>query len=315
MSFRSPEQGSLFAELDAPAPEAAPARPACAKVRASKPTFELCVLGSGSGGNSSVIRYNQEAFLVDAGFGPLTSAKRLQQAKVRVDQIRAVLVTHLDQDHFRPTWMATLLGFGIKVYVHRWHLSDFELIPGAFEMIHAGLVEVFDDEAFSPIDDITVRPIHLSHDTKGTSGFLIENHVGRVGYATDLGHVPDELIERFTGVDVLAIESNYDPPMQLKSGRPLFLKRRIMGHAGHLSNQQCFEAVCRIIDRSPPGSPKHIVLLHRSQQCNCPNILREVFAQDLRVAGRVHLSEQRKRSRWFPIERRATAPREQMLFE
>jgi phosphoribosyl 1,2-cyclic phosphodiesterase len=102
-------------------------------------------------------------------------------------------------------------------------------------------------------------------------------------------------------VDLLAIESNYDPPMQLRSKRPLFLKRRIMGDAGHLSNEQAFEAVRRILDRSPDGSPRHIVLLHRSRQCNCPQTVREVFARDGRIAARLTLSDQRRPTRWFEV--------------
>src|SRR4029077_12704376 len=111
-------------------------------------------------------------------------------------------------------------------------------------------------------------------------------------YATDLGCVPAELIERFAGADVVAIESNYDPEMQVGSARPLFLKRRIMGQAGHLSNQQAFEAVSAIARRGPAGSPAQVVLLHRSRQCNDPRKVRDVFGQDPELATRVTLTEQ-----------------------
>ena len=277
--------------------------------------FGLCVLGSGSGGNCTIIRLRDQAVIIDLGFGPRTTVKRLGQAGFSLDHIKSVCLTHLDQDHFRPHWMATLLGRRIRVHLHRWHLDQWLTLPGAEAMVEAELVSVFEDEPFEPAAGLKISPIHLAHDQKGTIGFLVESDFGRIGYATDLGHVPPELIERFAGVDVLAIESNYDPPMQLKSPRPLFLKRRIMGHAGHLSNEQAFEAVTRIIDRSPPGRPGHVVLLHRSRQCNCPEIVRRLFSQDKRIAERLTLSEQRRRTRWLhPIPVQVAAA-QQLTFE
>ena len=144
--------------------------------------------------------------------------------------------------------------------------------------------------------------MRLPHDRQGTNAFLVQTSVGRVGYATDLGHVPGELVARFAGVDLLAIESNYDPDMQRRSSRPLFVKRRIMGKLGHLSNAEAFEAVQQITARSPRGRPKHIVLLHRSHQCNDPDLVRRLFTQDRQLYRRVTLTQQRRRSRWFKIK-------------
>jgi phosphoribosyl 1,2-cyclic phosphodiesterase len=124
----------------------------------------------------------------------------------------------------------------------------------------------------------------------------------RIGYATDLGRVPSQLIRQFVGVDILAIESNYDPEMQLRSGRPAFLQRRIMGGRGHLSNQQSFDAVQQLFNRciaTRNDLPRHVALLHRSRQCNCPNLVREVFSQDSRLPGRLTLAEQFTPTDWM----------------
>jgi phosphoribosyl 1,2-cyclic phosphodiesterase len=289
----------LFADLFTAGVEEEPPRRAAAP-RPRVAGLSLCVLGSGSGGNSAAVRFGDDLILIDLGFGPRTIARRLDQARSSLSAVRAICLTHLDQDHFRPRWVPTLIGWGIKVFLHRWHAQGWSAIPGGDAMRDAGLVEIFDETGFEPLPGLRVSPVHLAHDVKGTSGFHLASRPGSLGYATDLGHVPDELLERFTGVDLLAIESNYDPPMQLKSARPLFLKRRIMGHAGHLSNQQCFEAVCELVRRCPRGvTPRHVVLLHRSRQCNDPEVVREVFARDPSVFSRVVLSEQRRRTRWF----------------
>ncbi|MCC7145402.1 MAG: MBL fold metallo-hydrolase [Phycisphaeraceae bacterium] len=259
----------------------------------------ICVLGSGSGGNSSVVRTTQgRTMLLDLGFGPRTTGKRLEQAKVNLQEVEAVCLTHLDQDHFRPAWMGKLLEEQIPLFLHRWHLPEFERLPGAVAMRESGLLRLFEKDVFEPVTGVRARPIRLPHDLKGTVGFVLEAQGARLGYATDLGHVPEELVEEFTGVDVLALESNYEPELELASRRPAFLKKRIMGGHGHLSNQQAFEAVRKIASRSPGGRPQKVMLLHRSSQCNHPTRVLKVFSQDAEILRRVILTEQRRRSRW-----------------
>jgi hypothetical protein len=116
--------------------------------------------------------------------------------------------------------------------------------------------------------------------------------------------VPSELVERFCGVDLLAIESNYDPELQRLSGRPMFLQRRIMGGRGHLSNAQALAAVQAMLNRCQRCGhrlPRHVVLLHRSRRCNCPDLLRAMFAEDARLHGRVVLAEQHRISGWLEV--------------
>ena len=84
------------------------------------------------------------------------------------------------------------------------------------------LVTPFDGHAFAPVDGMRVSSIPLAHDQMGSHGFVIDGFGVRVGYATDLGRVPQRLIDRFCDLDMLAIESNYDPDMQMSSSRPWF---------------------------------------------------------------------------------------------
>ena len=88
--------------------------------------------------------------------------------------------------------------------------------------------------------------------------------------------VPDFIYDRFRGLHALAFESNYDRRMQIDSHRPAFLKRRIMGGSGHLSNEQSFEAVTRIAMESKLS---HVVLLHLSRECNDPRIITKHYAE------------------------------------
>lgn len=298
--------GDIVAAQEAPSPTRSTRR--CAGLR-------VCVLGSGSGGNSTVVQFGDDAILIDAGFGPVTTAKRLAQAGLNLGMIKAIVLTHLDQDHFRPTWTRTLLGWRLPVYCHDWHQPAMARHPAAPQLMSAGLVRNFDNGAFDAGTSLSITTVALKHDKQGTFAFHLKMPDGaRLGYATDLGHVPDELVRRFAGVDLLALESNYDPPMQLKSKRPLFLQRRIMGSAGHLSNEQAFECVQKIDQLSGDGNPQHIVLLHRSQQCNRPGKVREVFEQSPDIWNRVTLTHQRRRSKWFKVNPAGQLSTAQMQF-
>ena len=269
---------------------------------------ELCVLASGSAGNCTVLRAPSGVMLVDAGIGPRTVAQRMNGTGVSVADVSAICLTHLDRDHFNFNWIGTIVRRGIRLFCHASRVADVlryaqgHVSDDAETKDFAALVVGFCEETFEPLQGLTFRPVHLAHDREGSDGFVAEGFGRRVGYATDLGHVPSHLLEMFCGVDVLCIESNYDPQMQADSPRPWFLKQRITGGRGHLSNQQAFDAVRQVIERCERRGmtlPEHIVLLHRSRQCNCPTLLRSLFTRDARIGPRLTLTEQYSRTEWI----------------
>ncbi len=340
------QQMPLFAS-DASAGQAGGAAPRSAGHAAgvAGAPVRLCVLGSGSGGNCTVVQVPPRdagpAMLIDAGFGPRTTARRLAQAGLSLAHVQAICLTHLDRDHFRPSWVPVLIERGIAVHVHRWHASELRRLPGAGELHAAGLLRRFGERAFDVLAGVRARPMRCQHDRQGTIAYRFEVESafppsgrgrGRVsptalrheagadaepqatpsplskgggvvalGYATDLGHVPEALIEHFAGVDVLAIEANYDPFMTVHSPRPTFVNRRNMSDSGHLSNEQALAAVRRIDAVSGGGNPRHVLLMHRSRQCNHPTKLRRAFEAEPALARRVRLTEQRRRTGWLTV--------------
>lgn len=270
-------------------------------------SIELCILASGSRGNCTAVRTPRGVMLIDAGLGPRLTAARLAGTDVALRGVSAICLTHLDCDHFSKTWIGTIVRQGIRIYCH-WarvsHLCGLAQVAVTERVAEqfASLVHSFDSAAFEPIAGLKILPVALAHDDAGSHGFRLEGFGCRIGYATDLGRVPDALIELFEDLDLLALESNYDPQMQRESTRPWFLKRRIMGGRGHLSNQECFAAVRRILARHETNGaslPSHIVLLHRSGECNCPRRVREMFMRDTRIASRLVLAEQHERTAWL----------------
>ena len=257
-------------------------------------SLELCILASGSAGNASILRSPTGVLLIDAGISPRALAKRLDGTGVRVADIGALCLTHLDGDHFSTSWASTLRHLNIPVYCYANKVDSLRLSAPDL----APLIRPFRADAFSPIAGLTCDPIRFAHDRLGSHGFVIDGFGYRIGYATELGRVPRHFFDRFRDLDCIALESNYDPQMQADSGRPRFLKRRITGGHGHLSNLQAFAAIRKLLDRAR-YLPDHIVLLHRSQECNCPHFVRQLFSTDQRIASRLTLAQQHERSPWL----------------
>lgn len=286
--------------------------------------IEMRVLGSGSTGNCTVVRAHGRLVMIDAGLGPRTVATRLgPDGKEQLRKLDALLLTHLDRDHFNPAWFATLANLGVTIYCHQKHLYGLYRHPpttraaiDARALQRRGLLRPFSDEAFTidalrhdlleasapPAADaapaVRVQPVPLAHDRSGVFGFDVAVGPTRLGYATDLGRVTESLVHAFRDVNLLAIESNYDPPMQIGSARPDMLKQRIMGGRGHLSNEQALRAVRQIIERSSEP-PAHIVLLHLSRQCNCPSVIRKLYETHPELASRLCLTHHKLPTRWL----------------
>lgn len=287
-------------------------------------SLELCILASGSGGNCTLLRHGSGVALIDAGIGPRAMEKRARGTGVTLEDVRAICLTHLDHDHFCQTWAKTIAERQILIFVAenlrgallrklRGYFEDYGHVAPRFD----GLVQTFGGRAFAPMEGLSAAPLPLAHDELGSHGFVFAGRRHRVGYASDLGHVPDALLERFAGLHIVALESNYDREMELSSNRPFFLKQRIMDGAGHLSNEQALAAICAILDRVQRQGqelPSHIVLLHRSRQCNCPRLVRRLFAKDERIASRLVLAEQYQRTAWLRPPDAAVRAGEQLAF-
>lgn len=228
----------------------------------------FATLASSSSGNCSVLVHgsgqNHRLTLIDCGISPRRTRVLLDQLGLDFSRIDDIVLTHLDRDHCYPSW-AKALPKHARFRIcegHRNRARRAGLLYRTTEIFRAG-------EPFELGRGVRVTSELLSHDDLGVASFRFDlpcaRHGGRsIGYATDLGRATPGLISLLMGVDVLAIESNYCRDMQVASDRPEFLKSRIMDGSGHLSNDECLDAVHAISPR------ERVVLLHLSRQCNTP---------------------------------------------
>lgn len=240
----------------------------------SDASLRFAVLASSSAGNASVLVADtprgRRQILLDAGLSPRATRDALARLGLRLEDTAAVLFTHFDHDHAKASWAGVAKATGLRLACARAHRR--EALGRGYP--DGALVHFDPDRGAFDLDGLRVTPCENPHDEGVTIAFRIESEAGGLGYATDLGRGHDALVSTLRGVGVLAIESNYDPAMQLASARPEFLKRRIMGGAGHLSNAECADLVARIASGAPP---EHIVLLHLSRQCNDPALVRTLW--------------------------------------
>ncbi|MBA3045189.1 MAG: MBL fold metallo-hydrolase [Candidatus Thermoplasmatota archaeon] len=226
--------------------------------------FQFCVLGSGSSGNSVAFWDSENLFLIDAGFSCKETVRRLGQAGLDVENLDAILISHEHVDHVSGVRVLQK-RFGTRALstepVHRWLDAKFgmstepELVPSIPE--HVG--------------NFTVTPFEVCHDASQTVGFTVCKKGSKVSLATDLGHVTPGVRARFMDSDAIIIESNHDVQMLKEGPYPAFLKKRILGRQGHLSNAQSAEMLVSVVGEKTI----HIALAHLSQENNKPEIAQE----------------------------------------
>ena len=231
--------------------------------------FTLQVLGSGSGGNCTAVVGPAGIVLLDIGFSPRETRRRMDSCGLDPGAVRAAVLTHPDRDHLHSGWTRAIGGLtGPRLHVRARHVEAVTAMG-----YDRGWLEPFDG-AFR-LAGIDFDPHPLPHDSLGSTAFRISVGAAHAGHATDLGRWGPRLEAHLEGVSVLLLESNYDPAMQRASGRGPYLISRIMDGRGHLSNEQAMEGARALHRRSPLAA---LQLLHLSRQCNDPGLVARSYA-------------------------------------
>ena len=126
-----------------------------------------------------------------------------------------------------------------------------------------------------------IYTLPASHDSPGTTGFLIEYNDEKMAYITDTGYIHENIQRIINNCDIYCIESNHDPRLLMLTKRPMFLKNRILSSSGHLSNQDCSYVLGNVIG----PKTKQIVFLHRSQEANSEDMVNQTFISTMNKMG------------------------------
>ena len=243
--------------------------------------MRVTVLASGSAGNATLVEGARGSILIDLGLSEREASRRLRALGVEPREIAAVLVSHEHGDHVSGAPLFSRKN-GVPVFTTR----DTAAAAGLRESLVAGLVVIEAGRAFE-VAGMRVHPFSVPHDAVDNVGYVVEEDGRRVGYATDLGYPSAVASERLRGCDVIVVEANHDVTMLRQGSYPAHVKQRVMGRAGHLSNDQAAELLAVTVT----PSTRTVFLAHLSEKNNDGRLALETGRAALRAIGRdaVHL--------------------------
>lgn len=225
-------------------------------------------LNSGSNGNCYYIGNENEAILIDAGISCREIEKRMKRLRLTMQKVKAVFISHEHSDHVK----------GITALVRKYQIPAYITSPTLFYSgcnIDNRLAVPFVADEPIVIGDLTTIAFSKLHDASDPYSFVVMYDGVKVGIFTDIGAPCQQLIKHFKECHAAFLEANYDCEMLEKGNYPYFLKKRIRGGKGHLSNQQALE----LFRKYKPAFMSHLFLSHISENNNCPHIVKQLFEE------------------------------------
>lgn len=240
--------------------------------------IQFISLGSGSSGNCYYLGTPTYGILIDAGLSTRAIRKHLKSVDINMDTIRAILVTHDHADHIK----------GVGYLADKLHLPIYTTAA-----IHSGInnnkcmreplspLSVHHIEKNVPfyIEDFHITAFEVPHDGTDNVGYNIEVANKVFTFATDLGEITPTAAAFLKRANYMIIEANYEEEMLLMGRYPKFLKERVAGPYGHLSNQDTAD----FLANEYQNSWKHIWLCHLSKDNNHPDLALKTMEYSLRM--------------------------------
>lgn len=233
--------------------------------------MKVCVLASGSEGNSTYVETKTHKILIDLGMNMKYIKSKLEELEVSPNEIDTVLISHVHKDH-----IGCLDSF-IKKYDPNVYLSKIMYS----ELDNNSLIKSYDNIVFFDtdfyIDNLKIELIKTSHDTKDSRGFIITENDKSVVYITDTGYLNQRFFNKLKDKSLYLFESNHDVEMLINGKYPKWLKDRVVGPYGHLSNKDASIYLTKLVGENT----KKIVLMHLSKENNKPEValdtIKEIF--------------------------------------
>jgi phosphoribosyl 1,2-cyclic phosphodiesterase len=233
-------------------------------------------LASGSGGNCLLAESGRTRVLLDCGLAPGETARRLARLGVAPGDVDAVLLTHEHGDHAGHAF-AFAARHRIAVWLTYGTLRALEEERVPREGAAVRVIEA--REAFA-LGDFEVLPYTVPHDAREPVQYVLSDGARRLGVLTDIGAATAHVAATLSGCDALVLECNHDADMLREGPYPAWLKARIAGPFGHLSNAAAAELLAAL-DRS---RLQHVVCAHLSERNNRPELARGALAAVLGCA-------------------------------
>lgn len=231
--------------------------------------MKVCVLSSGSKGNSTLVITDKVKILIDLGTTTSYVEAALNNLNVDVKEISHILITHSHVDHIK----------GLKVFIKRYNLVILvtEDMKNVLEKELGNFRYEYYEDKKAIIGDLTVNVIKTSHDAEESIGFVLINNNSSMVYITDTGYINQKYFKILSNNNLYVLESNHDIKMLMDGPYPYYLQQRVRGDKGHLSNKQASDYLCKFIG----DNTRKIVFAHISEHNNSYEKVIETFNEEL----------------------------------
>ena len=233
--------------------------------------MRIVSLQSGSNGNSVFVEANGIRLLFDAGLTGAKTEERLTEVGVDVRSVHGVLISHDHSDHVKGAGVLQR-KFELPIWITRKTCEAAS--ANRKSPVHLESPQFFKaGERIRFENNVIVETLSTPHDAVDGVGFIVDDGSVRFGILTDLGHVFSELKQVFPTLGGVLIESNYDPKMlDMNENYPAWLKNRIRGKHGHLSNRDA-----ALLIKNAGFRLRVACLGHLSQENNTPELALEPY--------------------------------------
>ncbi|MBV9899217.1 MAG: MBL fold metallo-hydrolase [Chloroflexi bacterium] len=263
--------------------------------------MQVWSFASGSDGNCYLVESEGTSLLVECGRPYSQIRDLLDGAGLSFDDLSGIVLTHAHGDHSRSARYLSQTH-RVPIYASRGTL-------GALALEDIALGKPLESGKTYVVGQMDLRPFAVPHDCREPLGFRFESGSGRAAIATDLGWVPSNVAKHFRDVDLLIVEANYDPHLLHTGTYPYFLKQRVSGTYGHLSNAAAGEAIAACRDRPPSA----VWLAHLSEHNNSPKHALQTVNRILRRSGLGHVQIKTTHHRRSTLRWTSAVARERQL--
>lgn len=237
--------------------------------------MRMCSIASGSSGNCIYVGSDNHHILIDAGISGKRVEAGLRELELSGKDIDGILLTHEHSDHIKGLGVLAR-KYGVPIYATPGTAGAVKAMGGLGRIDDSLFVEIHADQDFQ-IGDLKVSPFHISHDAAEPVAYRIACGEKKMAVVTDLGVYTDYTVEHLKGLDVLLLEANHDIHMLQVGAYPYYLKQRISGDLGHLSNETAGKLLCEVLH----DDLKAIVLGHLSKENNYAELAYETVKLEI----------------------------------
>ena len=263
-------------------------------------SIRFCSLSSGSSGNCLFLSSGASSVLVDAGLSGKRVAQLLNQMGETPRAVEAILVTHDHIDHISGIGVLSR-RFDIPVFANA---ATWRAMEDKIGEISSRNIREFTTGGEFELAGFGIKSFPISHDASDPVGLTFCKGNIKISVANDLGCVTPEVERELKDSSFIMLEANHDTEMLWVGRYPWYLKKRIAGDRGHLSNEDTGAALLRLAG----GRTKAVLLGHLSKENNYPLLaletVRGILSQEGIEVGRemhIDLSFRDKISRIYTI--------------